>query len=552
MRSFAAVTCASRVPLAALVVVAVALGAAPVESQVLYGALVIEVHDQSDAAVPGADVTVTETETNWTRRGVTNERGTASFSTVPPGTFTVRVTLSGFTEHQQTGIRVTPNNVTRVSSVLEVGDLTDTVTVEAGVAVLQTDRADVRTELRSEQLENLPVPPGRNYQNLFVLVPGISPPQNMHSVAVNPSRGLAFSSNGTTRNANTIRIEGAIANNLWLPHVAAYVPALEAIDTVSVVTSTFDADLGLSGGMSADVQMKSGTNELRGAAFEYHYNERLKARPYFLPEDEEKPNVSQNQFGGTLGGPIVRDKLFFFGSYEGTRDRQTAQRFGTVPTAAMRNGDLSASTSPIYDPLTGNPDGSGRTPFPGNIIPRNRLDPIVQKLIADLPLPTFEDRLTENYFATGEFAFTRHKTDVKVNLNATNDLNISGRLGWLSYNFDSPPMFGDLGGEPVHEPAGKMGAGFGDTYTITGNLSYVLTPTLLFDSYTGITLIDVISEPPRIDENLGRDFLEIPGTNGQDRLYGGWPQFDVSSFSTIGQAGSAGSPYVDDNWQYQY
>ncbi|HYU80330.1 MAG TPA: hypothetical protein VEK56_15175 [Vicinamibacterales bacterium] len=123
---------------------------------------------------------------------------------------------------------------------------------------------------------------------------------------MNPARGLGFNSNGTTRNANAIRIEGAISNNLWLPHVAAYVPVLEAIETVSVVTSSFDADIGLSGGMSANVVIKSGTNEFRGSAFEYHFNEHLTARPYFLPAEDKKPEARQNQFGGTLGGPIVR------------------------------------------------------------------------------------------------------------------------------------------------------------------------------------------------------------------------------------------------------
>ena len=345
------------------------LAAGPVHAQVLSGSLVVDVRDQSGAAVPGADVTITQTDTNWTRSSTTNETGTASFSTVPLGTFSVRVALSGFSESVTTDVRVTQDNVTRVRTALAIGQLTDTVTVSAGAAVLQTDRADVRTEITSKQLENLPVPLGRNYQNLFVTVPGISPPENMHSVAVNPARGLGFNSNGTTRNANAIRIEGAISNNLWLPHVAAYVPALEAIETVSVVTSTFDADLGLSGGMSANVVIKSGTNEFRGALFEYHYNEKLKARPYFLPAAEPKPDARQNQFGGTLGGPIVRNKLFFFGSYEGTYDRQQAQRFGTVPTAAMRRGDFSASPNPIYDPLTGAANGSGRTAFAGNIIP---------------------------------------------------------------------------------------------------------------------------------------------------------------------------------------
>jgi TonB dependent receptor/Carboxypeptidase regulatory-like domain len=526
--------------------------AGPADAQVLYGSVVVDVRDESGGALIGAEVTLLQTDTNWTRSGTTNETGTATFPTVPLGTLSVRVALPGFSESLTSDVRVTQDNVTRVQTTLTIGQLTDKVSVNAGVAVLQTDRADVRTEIGTTQLQNLPVPLGRNYQNLFVTVPGISPPENMHSVAVNPARGLGFNSNGTTRNANAIRIEGAISNNLWLPHVAAYVPALEAIENVSVVTSTFDADLGLSGGMSANVVIKSGTNQFRGSLFGYHYNENLKARPYFLPSGEEKPDARQNQFGGTLGGPIVQNRLFFFGSYEGTYDRQRAQRFGTVPTAAMRSGDFSASSTPIYDPLTGNPNGSGRTAFAGNVIPRARLDPIVQKLIADLPLPTFPDRLTDNYFATGEFEFARRKTDAKVTYNATDKLILSGRLGWLNYDFDSPPMFGDLGGQPVHTPAAKAGKGLGDTYTITGSASYALAPSFLIESYAGITLIQVLSEPLRMDEQLGLDYLGIPGTNGPSRLYGGWPQFDVTGFSRIGYAGSENSPYVDDNWQYQY
>jgi hypothetical protein len=521
-------------------------------AQVLSGSVVVEVRDDSGGAIVGADVTLIQTETNWTRNGPTNDTGTASFATVPLGTFQVKVTLSGFNESVTNDVRVAQDNVTRVRATLAIGALTDSVSVSAGTAVLQTDRADVRTELAATQLQNLPVPMGRNYQNLFVTIPGVSPPENMHSVAVNPARGLGFNSNGTTRNSNSIRIEGAISNNLWLPHVAAYIPALEAIEAVSVVTSTFDADLGLSGGMSANVVIKSGTNQFRGSLFEYFYNDKMKARPFFLPSTEPKPEARQNQFGGTLGGPIIRNRLFFFGSYEGSYDRQRASRFGTVPTAAMRNGDLSASTTPIYDPLTGNADGSGRTPFAGNVIPRDRLDPITQKLMTDLPLPTYNDRLSDNYFTTGIFDFARRKTDAKVSFHATDKLMVSGRLGWLNYDFDSPPMFGDLGGPPVAVSAAKMGKGLGDTYTITGSATYALKPTFLIEAYTGITLIQVLSEPPRMDENLGRDFLGIPGTNGPNRLYGGWPQFDVTGFTTVGYAGSAGSPYIDDNWQYQY
>jgi outer membrane receptor protein involved in Fe transport len=539
-------------PLSALLVFVCCLGVASIAfAQVRYGSIVVEVTDQSGGAVPGADVSVTQTGTSLTRSAVSNETGIATLPTLPPGAYSVKVSLTGFKEFVTSGVNVSEDSVVRVGSILEVGQISDTVTVSAGIAVLQTDRADVRTEIPSTQLENVPVPIGRNYQSLFVTVPGISPPENMHSVAVNPARGLAFSSNGTTRNANAIRIEGAIANNLWLPHVAAYVPALEAIESVGVTTSTFDADQGLSGGMSANVLIKSGTNEFHGSAFEYFFNEAMKSRPFFLPADEDKPDFRQNQFGGTVGGPLVRNTLFFFGSYQGTFDRQVAQRFGTVPTQAMRNGDFSASPTAIYDPATGSANGAGRTAFPGNIIPRSRMDPIALKLIESLPLPN-QPGLTQNYFATGDYTFDRHNVDAKVNYNPTSKLAISARLGWLGYNFRNPAMFGDLGGLPINSTAAKAGTGLGDTYTFTGSGSYVFTPNFLIDTYAGITTIEVLSEPDRLDEPLGLNFLGIPGTNGPDRLYGGWPHFNITNYSEIGYAGSANSPYVDDNWQVQY
>ena len=541
----------SIIRLSALFLVLCSALAARVDAQVRYGSIVVEVTDQSGGAVPGADVTVTQTRTGLTRNGVSNDVGLATLTTLPPGSYSVKVSLSGFKEFVTSGVEVSEDSVVRVGSVLEVGQLSDTVTVSAGIAVLQTDRADVRTDIPTTQLENLPVPVGRNYQNLFVTVPGISPPENMHSVAVNPARGLAFSSNGTTRNANAIRIEGAISNNLWLPHVAAYVPALEAIESVGVTTSTFDADQGLSGGMSANVLIKSGTNELHGSAFEYFFNDAMKSRPYFLPEDEKKPQARQNQFGGTLGGPIVRNKVFFFGSYQGTFDKQVAQRFGTVPTAAMRGGDFSASPNQIYDPNTGAANGTARTAFPGKIIPRERMDPIALKLIEQLPLPN-QPGLTNNYFATGDYTFDRHNIDAKINYNPTNTLGIAARIGWLGYNFKNPAMFGALGGLPINNTAAKAGTGLGDTYTFTGSGSYVLSPTFLIDTYAGVTTIEVLSEPDRLDERLGLEFLGIPGTNGPDRLYGGWPHFDITNYSAIGYAGSANSPYVDDNWQVQY
>src|SRR6185436_18311298 len=137
----------------------------------------------------------------------------------------------------------------------------------------------------------------------------------------------------------------------------------------SVVTGSFDADLGLSGGSAVNVQMKSGTNAMHGSAFEYHSDNAIKAKPYFLPAGQRTPKAINNQFGGTFGGPIRKDKLFYFASYEGSLDRQTGSRLLTVPTAAIRSGDMSGSSTLMYDPQTGNPDGSNRTPFANKLIP---------------------------------------------------------------------------------------------------------------------------------------------------------------------------------------
>ena len=175
-----------------LTVAGAAWAPAHAHAQVRYGSIIVEARDQTGSAVPGADVTITQAETNLSRTGVTNHAGLVTFATVPPGTYSVRVNLSGFKEVVTTGVALSEDAVIRVGSQLEVGEISERVTVSAGAAILQTDRAEVRTDIPAVQLENLPVPVGRNYQNLFVTVPGISPPENMHSVAVNPARGLAF------------------------------------------------------------------------------------------------------------------------------------------------------------------------------------------------------------------------------------------------------------------------------------------------------------------------------------------------------------------------
>jgi len=243
-----------------------------VDAQVLYGSMVGNVKDNNDAAVSGATVKITNKATNQTRETLTNSEGGYSFATVQTGVYEITVGKQGFKTFTRSNVEVTLNNITRSDISLEVGHVSETISVTADAALLQTDRAEVRAELTSQTLQNLPIPAGRNYQNLFRTLPGINPPQNAHSIPTNPSRALEYNVNGTSRSSNNVRIDGASQYNIFLPHVTAYVPALESIETVNIVTNNFDAEQGLAGGAAVSVQIKSGTNSLHGSAFEFHDN----------------------------------------------------------------------------------------------------------------------------------------------------------------------------------------------------------------------------------------------------------------------------------------
>ena len=519
-------------------------------AQALYGSIVGTITDATGSAVPGATVTALHTETGQTRTATTTPAGVYSFPTLPSGTYTIAISLSGFQTFTRRNVTLNISDTIRVDARLQIDSVSEAVDVSAQSLMLQTDRADVQGRLTTKVLEELPVPPNRNYQNLLVTIPGFTPPSNAHSVSANPSRALNFNVNGASRNSNVIRIEGAAAPNVWLPHVSAYVPGLEAIETVNVTTSSFDADQGLSGGSAINLQMKSGTNEIRGAVFSFHSNEAMKAKPYFLPPGEEKPKWMDNQSGGTLGGPVRRNKVFYFFSYDGQFDRRTGHTLLTVPTAPMRAGDFSASSTPIYDPTTGNADGTGRTAFSGNRIPQNRMDPIALRILQNIPLPTYPDLLTNNYFAKGDFSVTRNKYDGKLSWHVSPKLNMYGRVGLLDYEMLNPPAFGDVG-PPVHSAGGREGRGFGTVLNGTVSANYVVSPRFVIDTHFGFTRLDTAAEPPRMDDNVGRDILGIPGTNGAEgeRVYGGYPGFSVSNYANFGKANSP-IYYLDPAYEY--
>lgn len=538
-----------------------ALAPMPAAAQVLYGSIVGTVSDQTGAAVPSATITATNKETGQQRTAQTNSAGGYTFVAVQPGKYEIKVAASGFRSMTEPSVEVTSNATSRADFDLQVGNVSESVTVEATAATLQTDSAAVRGEVQGKTLVNLPVPVGRNYQNVLVTIPGFSPPSNAHSVPTNPSRALQANVNGAPTSGVNVRLDGASSQQTWLPHISAYVPSLEAIETVNVVTNSFSAEQGLAGGASVNVQIKSGTNEFHGSGFWYNNNNKLLAKPFTFAllnqQNQRNPKYIFNQAGGSLGGPIVKNKLFFFGAYEASTRREFANNTGTLPTAAMRTGDLSEglrifAPNPgiVYDPSTGNATGQNRTPFAGNIIPTARISNVAKTIIGKIP--TVADGFRDNnFFAVGGFLFDRHTVDTKVNYNINEKWTAYGRYSILNYTMNNPGFLGELVGTGISGAGGNTGVANGTTHSATIATTYVIKSNLILDANFGYTLYGTAVEQPDLDKNIGLDVLKIPGTNGTRRFEGGWPRFTFSGFSTMGVPDSF-MPYERRDPQTQY
>jgi len=548
-------------------------------AQVLYGSLVGNVTDANGAVVSGASVVATNQGTGVSKTVTTDSSGTYQFVDLQSGDYTLKVSVHGFKTFLRPNLAISANDVSRADARLEVGNIEQSITVSGEAPPLQTDRAEVRADIGSTELSNLPVALGRNYQQVYRTLPGFSPPVNSHSIPTNPSRALEFNVNGTSDDQNNTRIDGVSATHVQLPHVVAYIPALESIEEVNVVTNSFDAEQGLAGGAAINVQIKSGTNLLHGSGFEYHSDNHLKAWPWERGTDVNKPKLVYNQFGGTIGGPIKKDKLFYFASYEGSYDHRAVQRKVTVPTDAMKAGDFSQFLPDfvIYNPYTDAAgatlaDPSQRQPMaapgdprcdtatnPGclNIIPQSLLNTpsgqIVQKLVGLWPEPNLSG-LSNNYFASGPFGFDRHTLDTKVNWNASSKVTVFGRFSFLHYSDFTPTVFGDaLIGRPIGGSS-NSGHGHGETYNTTFGGSYTVRPNLVIDAYFGFNKQGTSSEPPGLGKNVGSDTLGIPGTNGSRKFESGWPEFDFNGtddFATIGIDNNF-MPYYRHDPQYQY
>ena len=512
-------------------------------AQVLYGTLTGSVTDTSGAVIASAQVTASEVQTGVLQTANVDSSGIYRFSALLPGTYKVTISANGFSKQETPGVLVRANEVARVNGELKVGTAAQDIVVTTEAPLLQTDKADVHTELTSQQVDNLPTmgSQGRNFQSLLKTVPGTGLTAETNSLAGNPQRSINVNVNGQSNQGINTRIDGAQDSYSWLPANVAYVPPADAIENVNVVTNSFDAEQGMAGGAAVNVQIKSGTNRFHGGANWFRTDQNFAARNYFQTDPTlfpKKNRNNQNQYGGYVGGPIIKDKLFFFTDFERTTQRQLAgPDTRTLPTAAMAAGDFrNLPGNPIiYDPATGDIHGANKKQVSCNgvlnTICPSRFDPATVAMIKLLQ-PNIAQEFTttnglNNWTGNGTALFNRNDFDVKINYVPSQKTTLFGRYSISNSLVYDPPLLGAAIGDATN--GGQLGNAPGRVQSVGLGATHAFNANLLFDWNFGYNRQRLGSTFDLVSAN-GLTDLGIPGTNnagapGDPSLYYGYPGF---------------------------
>ncbi len=471
--------------------------ALPAYPQNVTGSLAGVVRDPSGASVPNAAVVAINDGTSASYQAVSNEEGQYAIRTIPVGTYRLQVEAPGFKKYEAKGIRLQVDEIARVDVSLIVGGASETVTVTTEVVRVDTETATLKTVVDTKRIEELPLN-GRNATQLMRLVAGVTADPRGDVTSGTTYPGVTpVSVNGSRANMTNYILDGA-NNNDHYSNAPNPMPNPDALQEFSVQTNNFSAEFGRQAGGIVNAITKSGTNEFHGSAFEYVRNQALNATNFFSPivkGSKQQDGLKRNQFGGTLGGPVWvpklykgTDKTFFFFSYQGTRLRQApVQSQIIVPTAAMREGDLSSINKQLKDPFTG-------LNYPGNRIPASGISPISRQVLEHIPLPTSGNTT----FAAAPNNFDEDQLLLRIDQQFTDKNRLTGR--WFR-SFGETPAYLD----PSNYLAQNTGrtwlnssASLTDTHTFTPNL----TNQVLF-SFNRTDGLNVPIYPPKTFHDLG-------------------------------------------------
>jgi hypothetical protein len=489
--------------------------------------------DDSGAAVPGATVTITSPSTGVSKTVVTGAQGEYAVRYLTPGTYDLTITAQGFTMQTQKGVVLQLGQQDKLDFALHVGGTAQVVEVHGTQPLLQSENASLGAVIGPERTQNLPLN-GRKFDDLAVLTPGVSVYNpDIHSSSTD---GSAISSNGGRSTWGQINLDGVTMTNNRHAYVNLY-PSIDAIQEFRVQTGNYSAEYGGSAGSNVNIQLKSGTNDFHGSVFEFIRNDAVDARNYFIPSPLPKNVLKQNQFGGTIGGPIVKDRTFFFASYEGLRSVEDFPGTAQVLTAAQRQGDFSATQTPILNPATGQP-------YPNNQLPVN---PVSQQIIDTyMPLPNIANSNgAANYAGSSEGDLSVDQGIIRLDHHFNENNQVFLHYIYANRNFpttDLNPAFRFTGTYPIHNAALQY--------------LHIFSPTLLNELRVGTNLEHVKQLSVRTGtgftiESLGINGFKVGGPNGRplNPNEEGFPILNISGYLGMGDDKAASN--LDDSRTYQ-
>ncbi len=512
-----------------------------VSAQTITGAITGTVTDSSGAVVPNVKVTATNVDTNLAYTALTNDAGVYNLVFVPVGSYTVAAEAPGFKKITLEPIRLEVNRTARVDISMEVGQVTEAVEVTGIAPILQTETTQTGDVITSTQATDLPLN-GRNFLSLTLLVPGaITPNPNSFT---SPSRSFGGGRpyvNGNREQTNNFLLDGVDINES-IDNLVGYNPNVDALQEINVLTGNAPAEFGNANGAIVNMTIKSGTNDFHGNLFEFLRNDKLDANDFFANRSgAEKRALRRNIFGGTLGGPIMRNRLFFFVDYQGTRQRESGSATATVAPAEFRTGDLSRFPQQIIDPQT-------RQPFPGNIIPADRIvNPAARALFSDpalYPLPnnpgTGPLGLTGNFLSSSANLLDNDQADAKIDSRLSDNDQLSGRFTIARYRSQTTR---------VALPTQLGGGTDAPTTSAVVTWTRSFSPSVVNEARVGYTRVVI--------KNFTSDVAGLLGPNGNEKLGipGGQPIPGASSI-TLGEgltgvgANATDSDTVDNTFHY--
>jgi len=514
---------------------------AAASAQVTTADIVGRVTDTTGGVLPGATVTIEHLGTRDVRSVPANSTGDFVFNLLPIGAYSVKVELQGFIT-QSARLSLSAGDRVRFDAKLQIGQVAESVLVTAESPLVQTDTATVGALVSSKAVEDLPVS-GRNIQRLVQLVPGAFEGQTNSLASGNRPddrrQTSAVSINGSLDNQNNQLIDG-IDNNERSIGTVGVKPSIDAVAEVKVQTSMYNAEVGRTAGGVVNIITKAGSNDFHGSLFEFARNDRFDARNFFAT-GVDKPKLSQNQYGGSTGGPIVHNKTFFFADYEGFNVTQGVTAVVTVPTALMRGGNFSELSTQIYDPTT-----LPRTTFAGNLIPAGRLDPIALRYMALYPLPNGSG-LANNYTGTRDRTQDAKTTDVRADQIFNQDNRLFVRYSYNGVNTFTPPVFPVVNGIEAGGGGSFPGQNTTTAHNFGASYAKVFDPSLIGEFRAGYLNVDIASYGLNYGNNVSQSF-GIPNVN-VDALTSGLMPITLTGYAGSGDATFLPLIQVDHTWQ---